>query len=98
MGSGGFLTKAPEGTFIDIWAKPRASKSALAEEREEALTIRLAAPPVDGKANEALLKFLSKLLKIPKSELVLANGASSRKKRVLVQGLSPEEVSAKLGY
>jgi uncharacterized protein (TIGR00251 family) len=89
----GYLSPAPDGTYLEVWAKPRASKSAIAEPREDALTIRLAAPPVDGKANEVLIKFLSKLLKVPKSDLQLVSGLSGRNKRVLVKGLAPEEVS-----
>lgn len=97
MSPAGYLSPAREGTHLEVWAKPRASKSAIAEPREGALTIRLAAPPVDGKANEALIKFLAKLLKIPKSDLQLISGLTGRTKRVLIKGLTPEEVGELIG-
>ena len=92
MSPAGYLSPASEGTLLEVWAKPRASKSAIAEVREGALTIRLAAPPVDGKANEALIKFLAKLLKLPKNDLTLVSGLTGRNKRVLIKGLTPAEV------
>jgi uncharacterized protein (TIGR00251 family) len=53
---------------------------------DQALAIQIAAPPVDGAANAALLAFLSKLLAVSKTDLVLAAGEASRLKRIRIYG------------
>ena len=60
------------------------------------LEVRLAAPPVDGAANTELLSVLSEALGIPRRDLELAQGASGRRKRILIRGLEPTEVRARL--
>jgi uncharacterized protein (TIGR00251 family) len=64
----------------------------------QALKIRLAAPPVDGKANTALLLFLSQVFKVPKDAVVLLRGHSSRQKQVQIKGAaaSPRAVLEEL--
>ena len=75
---------------------PRANKSAIAGTRGEALLIRLAAPPVDGAANDALIEFLSKTLQRPRRDIAILSGLKSRDKRVSIDGLTAEEWSARL--
>lgn len=70
---------------IRIHAVPNAPKSACVGEYMDALKIKLAAPPVDGKANGELLKFLSKALSLPKSKISILSGATSREKIVEIQ-------------
>ena len=62
----------------------------------EALKIRLAAPPVDGKANDCLIAFLAATLDVPKSRVELVSGATSRAKRIRVCGIAAAEVAARL--
>lgn len=57
----------------------------------------LAAPPVEGAANDALLRFFAKRLGVPRRDLTLAQGARGRRKTLVVQGLSPGEVAGRLG-
>ena len=59
--------------------------------------IRLRAPPADGKANDALIAFLSRLLDVPARDLVIVAGHSARRKRVAIAGISEDAVHAKLG-
>ena len=66
--------------FLSIKAVPGASKSALGEVREGRLKVRIAAAPEDGKANEELRFFLSKLLSLPKKDIVFESGEKSRLK------------------
>jgi uncharacterized protein (TIGR00251 family) len=61
------------------------------------LKVYLTSPPVDGQANRALLKFLAKTLKTPPSSLRLAQGAASREKLILFEGLSQDELARRLG-
>lgn len=79
-----------------IQVQPRASKSEIVGLHGDALKIRLAAPPVDGAANEALIAFLSRQLDIPKSRITLVAGASARAKTVAIEGISAETVVRRL--
>ena len=75
---------------------PRARRTEIAGRRGDALLVRLAAPPVDGAANEALLAFLSDRLGVPRRRIALVRGAASRDKLVEVAGLSAADVLRRL--
>jgi uncharacterized protein len=85
-----FLHPAKDGTLIDLYVQPRASKSEMVGVHEGSLRVRLAAPPVDGEANRECVKFLSKLFDVPKSHVEIVQGLKSRRKSVLLRGLSLE--------
>jgi uncharacterized protein len=74
---------------LSIKVTPKASRTCLAGREGETLKIRLAAPPVDGKANDALVEFLSKQLKVPKRNIIIRTGHNSRRKLVQVDGADP---------
>ena len=88
------VREGPGGTVVEVRVIPRASKSALAGERSGALLVRLAAPPVDGQANAALVEFLADTLGVPTRAVSIVSGDRRRQKRVLVTGMRPGEVSA----
>ena len=81
---------------ISIRVQPRASRNAVVGWTGDTLNIRLTAPPVEGAANTACLKFLADLLDVPKSQLEFLKGEHSRNKVVQITGLSQEEVYARL--
>jgi uncharacterized protein (TIGR00251 family) len=81
---------------IEVHAKPRAKKSRVVGFRGETLDVSIAAPPVDGAANEELVRFLAEVLDVPKRQIVLVRGESSRTKLVEVHGLEDEVVRARL--
>ena len=83
-----------DAVILSIHVQPGASRSEAVGEHGDALKIRLAAPPVDGKANAALLAFLASALEVPRSQVELIGGKASRHKRVRVYGKSPEAVEA----
>jgi uncharacterized protein len=83
---------------LTVRAKPRASKSRIVVVNGFELEVALAAPPVDGAANAALLELLSEVLSIRKSALSLVQGASSKHKVVEVTGLSADDVAARLTH
>jgi uncharacterized protein (TIGR00251 family) len=89
----------PDGERIlfEVRVQPRASRTELAGLYGTALKVRLQAPPVDGRANEALIDFLAQLLKIPPSSVEIVGGWTSRTKRVAVRGLNPDELRQALG-
>lgn len=85
------------GVTLRVRVQPRASKEALGGEREGALVVKLTAPPVEGKANEALARFLGRLLGVPPSAVRVVQGATGRDKRVAVTGVTAAAALARLG-
>lgn len=76
--------------------QPRASRTELAGRHGEALKVRLAAPPVDGAANEALLRFLADRLDVSRSAVRLESGAAGRSKVLAVAGIGVEAAKRRL--
>ena len=74
--------------------QPRASRSRVTGWHDGRLKVQLTAPPVDGEANEALLKFLSKLLGVPRRDVTLLRGETSRRKTVLLPPLPAAVLSS----
>jgi uncharacterized protein (TIGR00251 family) len=90
------LTDTPGGCTISIRVIPRARRSELAGQRDASWLIRLAAPPVEGAANDALVDFLSELLNVPKRAVTIVSGERSREKRVRIDGLSAADARARV--
>jgi uncharacterized protein (TIGR00251 family) len=82
---------------LPIKAVPNAPRSTIVGWMGNALKVRFKAPPVDGQANAELCRFLAETLGLPKSAVTLATGTSSRAKRVVITGLTTEEIHALLG-
>jgi uncharacterized protein len=75
---------------------PRAKKNAITGKIGDALKLSLKAPPTDGKANQACVEFLAKLLKVSRSSVTIAAGHASRSKVIRVAGLSAQEIRERL--
>ena len=82
---------------ITVRLTPRASREEIAGEREGVLQVRVTAPPVDGAANEALVRLLAKRLRVAKGAVAIVSGETSRSKVVEVDGLTEGEVRERLG-
>jgi uncharacterized protein len=82
-------------TLLPVRVIPRASREALVWE-DDALRVRLTAPPVEGAANEALIALLAERLGLPRHAITLARGAASRHKLVAVEGLDADELRRRL--
>lgn len=80
------------GTQIDIVVQPRASNTEIVGGHDGAIRVRIAAPPVDGAANAALIELLARILDVRKSDIEIVTGGSGRRKRVLIHGLPVEQV------
>jgi uncharacterized protein YggU (UPF0235/DUF167 family) len=76
---------------LRVQVKPRASRDAIAGERDGALVLRLTAPPAGGAANAALSRFIAQALGVPPSRVTLLAGATARHKKVAVAGISEKE-------
>lgn len=84
------------GVTLRLHIQPGAKKTEVAGTHGEALKIRLAAPPVDGKANAALIAFLADRLGLARAGISLLSGDSSRAKRIRVDGVEAAQVRASL--
>ena len=86
------ITETKSGVVFAVRVVPRASKNEIVGFHGDALKVRLAAPPVEGRANEALIAFLAHRLDVRKSQVEIVAGATSRQKIIRVIGLSPQEL------
>jgi uncharacterized protein (TIGR00251 family) len=87
---------AKAGGVLDVRVIPRSRRTRVDGMRGGAILIRLAAPPVDGAANDALIAFLSDALDVPRRDVTLIAGGTSRDKRVRIAGLDPGAARARL--
>ncbi len=76
--------KSDKGWLISVHAQPGAKKSEVVGLHGDALKIRIASPPVDGRANEALIAFVAKVLRVPRAAVSLEQGAGSRRKTLRI--------------
>ncbi len=92
----GWLRADKDGVVLSLHIQPGAKKTEIVGPHGNALKIRLAAPPVDGKANAALLAFVAAKLGAGKAAVELVSGETSRAKRVRVAGITPQQALAGL--
>jgi len=90
------LDLTPDGVCLTLHIQPRASRTEIAGRHGDAIKIRLAAAPVDGAANAALVTFLADRLGVPRSAIILRRGESGRRKTVEVRGLSLPQAEERL--
>jgi uncharacterized protein len=90
------ITERKGGAAFPVKVVPRASRNEIAGVEEGALRVRLTAPPVEGAANQALVKLLAGVLQVPARDVELMTGHGGRHKVIGVTGLSPQEVEARL--
>lgn len=87
-----------EGAVVfKVRVQPRASRNELAGTYGDALRLRIAAPPVEGQANEACCAFLARLLGVPRGKVAVVGGHTSRTKLVRVEGVTAQRVLSLLG-
>lgn len=88
----------PNHCILHLRVQPGAKRTAVSGVFGDQLKIAVQAPPVDGKANEALLRWLAKTLGLNKREVTLTSGQTSRDKRVKIQGIDAARIRAALGF
>ena len=81
---------------LKVRVVPRAGRTSFAGRRGDAVVVRLAAAPVDGAANDALLAFLSASLHCPRRDLAIVSGEKSRDKRIRIERMSPAELDRRI--
>jgi uncharacterized protein (TIGR00251 family) len=93
---GSFAKDVANGCTVIVRVHPGARKNGVTSVHAGAVKIALMAPPVDGKANEALIAFLAEALCLPRARIALVAGVASRVKMVRITGKSAAEVAATL--
>jgi uncharacterized protein (TIGR00251 family) len=84
--------KAPDSVTLTVRIQPRASKNEIAAQGDGSIKIRLTAPPVDGAANEALVKFLANELGVPRSQVEIVSGHTAKNKILRIDGVGRQDV------
>jgi uncharacterized protein (TIGR00251 family) len=91
-----WLRQEPQGLVLELLVQPRASRTRVAGEHGGRLKIQLAAPPVEGEANAALVEFLAGALGVRRADVAIVRGAASRRKTVRVAGIAAAPAEARL--
>jgi uncharacterized protein (TIGR00251 family) len=92
------LKRTEDGVVFSVRVQPRASKEEVVGVVESALKVRLTAPALQDRANEALCEYLARLLKTPKSAVRISGGERSRIKRIEIRGVTEQQVLALLRH
>jgi uncharacterized protein len=92
-----WLKATAEGVEVSVLVQPRSSRTKVLGLHDGRLKIALTAPPVDGEANVALVDFLADTLDLRRAQVEILDGATSRRKRLLLRGADPDQVLAALG-
>jgi uncharacterized protein len=95
-GVAGWARDIPGGVELDLLIQPRASRTRVAGEHDGRLKVQLAAPPVDGEANAALVELVAGALRVRKADVTIARGESGRRKTVRVSGIAAAQAVAAL--
>ena len=85
-----------QGAILHVHVQPRAEKTECVGLYGDVLKLRVAAPPVDGKANEVLCRYLAEEFRVPKASVVIYSGERGRRKYILVKGVSSQHVRESL--
>jgi len=89
-----WIREVPEGVIFKVSVQPRSSRNEIAGLQDDAVKIRLTAPPIEGAANKMCIEFLAKSLKVRKSDVEIIRGQSSRTKKVLVRSVSRDRIAS----
>ena len=90
------MSQTEQGVVLNVYIQPRASKTEYVGVHRHALKFRISAPPVEGLANEALCGYLAKEFRISKGAVMIFSGHQARQKRVLLKGVSTEQIRVTL--
>lgn len=91
------IETTPSGITLRLRVQPRASRTEVVGPYGGGLKIRVAAPPVEGEANQELLRFLAKRLGVARSAVTIRSGAGARSKVAAVEGIGADEAARRLG-
>jgi uncharacterized protein len=81
---------------LEVYIQPNAGRSQVSSFSAGVLKVRIAAPPIEGKANQKLIEFLSEVLDIAKSNLIIIRGQTGKHKLIEITGLSEEQINNRI--
>ena len=87
-----FAIQKDDSLCLKVYVQPGASKNSISGEHDGYLKIRISSPPVEGKANEALVEFLSRVMGVRKSGIEILEGLKSRKKLLRISGVTTKDL------
>lgn len=90
------IKETKEGLLLPVKVIPKSSKNAIVGWESNELKIKIKAPPHEGEANEELIRFLSKIWKIPKTRFSIESGLASRHKKILIQQVNLDQIQTLL--
>nr|MBC7244786.1 YggU family protein [Chloroflexota bacterium] len=93
---GQIIRESQQGVIVAVHVVPRSPRDEIAGTYGNALRIRLKAPPVEGAANAALLAFMAQVLDIPRRQVKILSGQTSRHKLLVISNLTKDQVQQKL--
>ena len=88
MADHAYLTAADDGVYVDVHVQPGAHRPRVVGRHGDALKVAVAAPPVGGRANEAVVQAIAQVLGIAAADVAVASGQTSRRKRLFVTGVA----------
>lgn len=86
------IKESKDGIIFQLKISPNASKNEIIKS-DDIIKVKITAQPIDGKANKALIEFLSKLLKVPKSDFEIIRGETSKEKIILIKVFDTEKIN-----
>jgi len=86
----------PDAAVLSVRIQPRASKRGISRMEDGSLKIRLTAPPVDGAANDALIKYLAETFSVPRSQVEILSGHTGRQKIIRISGIGQQDAEGML--
>lgn len=90
------VRETKDGTVLTVHVQPKASRTECVGLHGEALKIRVAAPPVEGAANEELIRFVAHTLEVSTSSVRIESGTTGRHKRIMIKGMTTQQVLCRL--
>ena len=90
------VNESAKGVTFAVKIQPRARKNAITGTVGDAIKLAVTAPPVEGKANQAVIEFFADFFEIPRSSVSIASGETSRNKVIRVSGISAQQVRERL--
>lgn len=85
-----------QSTLLRLHVTPRGSKNEITGWRDDVLCVKITAPPVEGAANAAVVKFVADALGVRKSQVELVSGEKSREKTLKIDGLTPDDIRSRV--
>ena len=93
-----YMKETARGVIIHIRVVPRSAKCEIVGIQDDALKLKITAPPVEGQANAECIRFLSDILKVRKNQVTIVRGHKSKNKTVAIEGIGKKDIEAIIAW